>query len=407
MGTAETRITDRRVLISGASIAGPALAYWLHAYGMTAVVVERHDGIRPGGQTVDLRGVGRTVARRMGIEDAVRVASTGEDGVAFVDAHDRVKAAFSADAFGGEGFVAELEILRGELANLLYERTREHTGYVFGDRITALDQRDDGVRVSFAHRPEQLFDLVVAADGIGSTTRALVFGGEARVTPLGIYMAYLTIARADSDGSWARWHNAPGGRVVALRPDNLGTTRGLLSFLCPPRAYERLPAGEQKELLRRVFAGVGWEAPRVLRDLDDAEKFYFELVGQVHAPRWSRGRVALVGDAGYCASPISGMGTSLALVGAYVLAGELATHADHREAFRSYERIMRPYVAQAQHLPPFVPRVAHPRSRAGIAVLNTLLATAAKPAVERLARRVLRPPAERIVLPDYPRAHGQ
>ncbi|WP_144123782.1 FAD-dependent monooxygenase [Catellatospora sichuanensis] len=396
-------MTGRRILISGASIAGPALAHWLHVYGMTSVVVERHDGIRPGGQTVDLRGAGRTVARRMGIEDAVRAASTGEDGVAFVDARDRVKAAFAAEAFGGEGLVAESEILRGELARLLHGCTRVHTEYVFGDRITAVDDRDDEVRVSFAHGPDRAFDLVVAADGIGSTTRGLVFGTEARVVPLGLYMSYLTIPRAASDGSWARWHNGPGGRVVALRPDNLGTTRALMSFLCPPRGYERLPVGEQKELLRRVFDGVGWEAPRVLRALDAADEFYLELVGQVHAPRWSRGRVALVGDAGYCASPISGMGTSLALVGAYVLAGELAAHASHRDAFRSYERIMRPYVAQAQHLPPFVPRVAHPRSRFGIGVLNALLATAANPALHRIARRVLTPPAEKIDLPDYAR----
>ncbi|WP_155375371.1 FAD-dependent monooxygenase [Catellatospora vulcania] len=390
-----------QVLISGASIAGPALAYWLHEYGMTSVVVERHDGIRPGGQTVDLRGAGRTVARRMGIEDAVRARSTGEDGVAFVDARNRVKAAFAADVFGGEGFVAELEILRGELAELLHERTRERTEYVFGDRITAVDDRDDEILVSFAHGPDRAFDVVVAADGIGSTTRGLVFGDEARVTPLGLYTAYLTIPRAASDGSWARWHNAPGGRVVALRPDNLGTTRALMSFLCPPRGYERLPAAEQKELLRRVFADAGWEAPRVLRELDAADEFYCELVGQVRAPRWSRGRVVLLGDAGYCASPISGMGTSLALVGAYVLAGELAAQPGHRAAFGSYERIMRPYVAQAQHLPPFTPRIAHPRSRVGIGFLNTLLATAANPTVQRLARRFMSPPAEKIDLPDH------
>ncbi|WP_217396430.1 FAD-dependent monooxygenase [Catellatospora tritici] len=278
-------MSGRRVLISGASIAGPALAHWLHEYRMTAVVVERHDGIRPGGQTVDLRGAGRIVARRMGIEDAVRAASTGEAGVAFVDARDRVKAAIAAEAFGGEGFVAELEILRGELAGLLYDRTREHTEYVFGDRILAVVDGEDEVRVSFAHGADQSFDLVVAADGIGSTTRGLVFGTEARVVPLGLYTSYLTIPRAASDGSWARWHNARGGRVVALRPDNLGTTQALMSFLCPPRGYERLPAGEQKELLRRVFADVGWEAPRVLHELDGADEFYCELVGQVRAPR--------------------------------------------------------------------------------------------------------------------------
>src|SRR5262249_23996279 len=144
------------------------------------------------------------------------------------------------------------------------------------------------------------------------------------IRELGIYVAYFTIPRGPSDSAWARWYNAPGGRMVVLRPDNAGTTRAFLSFLSPPRGCESSSADEQKALLRRTFADVGWEAPRVLAALADAADMYFEAIGQVRAPRWSHGRSALVGDAAYCASPVSGMSTSLALVGAYVLAGELA-----------------------------------------------------------------------------------
>lgn len=390
----------KAVLISGASIAGPALAYWLRRYGMEPVVVERAPALRPGGQTVDLRGAGRVVAQRMGIEDAVRAASTGEEGVRFVDETDRTRAAFGADAFGGEGFVAELEILRGDLSALIHDRTQADTEYVFGDRITGIDDHGDRVKVGFEHGADREFDLVVAADGLRSSTRDLVFDGT-RTRPLGLYTSYFTIPRAASDGSWARWHNATGGRNVTLRPDNVGTTRALMSFLSAPCGYENLPAAAQKNVLRLRFADVGWEAPRVLAELDASPDFYFESIGQVFMDRWSAGRVAVLGDAGYCASPISGMGTSLALVGAYVLAGELARHDDHRAAFAAYESRLRPYVAEAQKLPPGAPRLASPRSRAGIRVLNTALNIAATPAFGRLAQRFSTPAAEKFTLPEY------
>lgn len=390
----------RTVLIAGASIAGPALAYWLHRHGMTAIVVERAPALRPGGQTVDLRGAGRTVAQRMGLEEAVRARSTGERGVRFVDGRGRVRAAFPAEAFGGEGPVAELEILRGELAALLYERTRETAEYVFGDEVTGLADDGDRVRVAFEHGADRTVDLLVAADGLRSRTRDLAFGDTTRIRPLGLCMAYFTIPRLPTDGAWARWHNAPGGRTVMLRPDNLGTTRALLSFLTGTRGYDRLTPDRQRGLLRRVFAGVGWEAPRVLADMMTSADFYFESIAQVHMPRWSRGRVAVVGDAGYCASPVSGMGTSLALVGAYVLAGELARHRCHRDAFAAYEAVMRPYAEQAQHLPPGVPRIASPRTRAGIRLLTAALRLASRPAAARVAGRLLTPPAG-FRLPSY------
>ncbi len=220
-------MVGKSVLISGASIAGPALAYWLHRFGMEPIVVERTPALRPGGQTVDVRGVGRAVVQRMGIEDAVRAASTGEEGVRFVDEHDRSRAEFGVGAFGGEGIVAELEILRG--SGLLY----------------------------------------------------------------------------------------------------------------------------------------------------------------------------VLGDAGYCASPISGQGTSLALVGAYVLAGELARQPDHRAAFAASGGRMRPYVSEAQKLPPGAPRLSSPRSRTGIRLYHAALRAAASPMVGRLAQRFSASSGEKFVLPEY------
>ncbi|HEY5822647.1 MAG TPA: FAD-dependent monooxygenase [Propionibacteriaceae bacterium] len=388
------------VLISGASIAGPALAYWLHLYGYDVTVVERAAALREGGQNVDVRGAGREVSRRMGVEDAIRAASTGEVGLRFVDAGGQTIGAFPVGTSDSGGATAELEILRGDLARLLVERTQDDATYVYGDHITGLDERADRVHVTFAHGPEQSFDLVVAADGIRSTTRTLVVGDEAEVKPLGMYTAWMTIPKTASDDAWWRWFNAPGGRSVNLRPDNVGTTRATLSFMSEPQGYERLDTAGVKDLLRQHFAGVGWEVPRILAALDETD-VYFEAIGQVRAPHWSRGRVALLGDAAYCASPISGMGTSLALTGAYVLAGELSRQPDHVQAFAAYEKIMRPYVDQAQQLPPGTPQVANPRTRIGVAAFHTAVRIGATKLVSKLVGKVLTPPADKIDLPDY------
>jgi len=393
-------MTARTVLISGASVAGPALAYWLARRGLHPVVIERADGLRLGGQNVDVRGAGREVARRMGIEGDIRAASTGERGLRFVDDAGRTCAEFPAGTADADSFTAELEILRGDLARILVERSRPHAEYIFGDVITGLRDEGDAITATFARGAPREFDLVIAADGVRSTTRALVLGDEPEVRELGLYMTYMTIPRAPSDDAWWRWYNAPGGRAVTLRPDNVGTTRATLTFMFEPPGLERLAPAEQREALRRVFAGAGWQAPRVLAALDDAADLYLDATAQVRAPRWSRGRFALVGDAAYCPSPITGMGTSLALVGAYVLAGELARHAHHGDAFAAYERVLRPYVERAQRLPPGAPRLAHPKTRTGVAALRLGLRLAAL--ASRLTARVTLASSERFELPDYP-----
>lgn len=394
-------MTERSVLICGASIAGPALAFWLQKQGWRTVVVERAPELRPGGQNVDVRGAGREVIRRMGLEEAVRAATTGEVGVRFVDADDVTIAEFAAGTSDSDGPTAEVEILRGDLARLLYDQTRDTTEYVFGDRVTGLADTAAGITASFEHGEDRTFDLVVAADGIGSSTRALVFGGEVDIRPLGLYTAYLSIPRSETDSAWARWYNAPGGRTLTLRPDNVGTTRATLTFLSPPKGYERLTPERQKEVLRERFADAGGEAPRILDALADSTDLYFESVGQVRVKQWSRGRFALLGDAGYCASPISGMGTSLALVGAYVLAGELGRNASHIAGLAAYEATLRPYVEQAQQLPPGVPRVANPKSAFGIKAFNVGLKVASSGLAQRIGGKVFSPPADKIELPDY------
>ena len=235
-----------------------------------------------------------------------------------------------------------------------------------------MQQEDDAALVTFEQGSAERFDLVVAADGIGSDTRRLVFDDEPVVKSLGVEATWATIARTVSDTDWWRWFITPGG-TISLRPDRHGTT------------------------------GAGWKADRVLEALEDVEDLYFEVVGHVHAPLWSKGPVVLLGDAAYCPSPVTGMGTTLAVAGAYVLAGAMAKHTALRDGLTGYERIMRPWVNQAQKLPPGVPRIANPTSRAGVALLQAAVRVAGTPAVRRTAARLSRGrrPTETFTLPGY------
>jgi 2-polyprenyl-6-methoxyphenol hydroxylase-like FAD-dependent oxidoreductase len=343
------------VLISGASIAGPALAYWLSERGFTPTVVERAPGPRPGGQTVDLRGAGRIVVDRMGLLLKVREVGVDQRGFAIVDARGRVRARMAADAFGGEGIISEIEVLRGDLGQVLHEATQPRAEYLFDDAITDIRQDDDGVTVTFEKASPRRFGFVFGADGLHSPVRNLAFGPESDyLHPLHCYTAWFTSpADIDLDG-WFLMHNAPGGLVVSERPGRLpGENKAGLSFRSAPIAYDRRNVAQQKDILAERFAGVGWRAPRLLDAMHTASDFFFDSMAQVRMDSWSRGRVALLGDAACCPSPLTGLGTSLALVGAYVLAGELAAaQGDHRVAFARYEEIMRPYVVKGQQLPP-------------------------------------------------------
>ncbi|ANP56609.1 2-polyprenyl-6-methoxyphenol hydroxylase-like FAD-dependent oxidoreductase [Streptomyces griseochromogenes] len=360
---------NNEILICGAGIAGPALAYWLRKRGFTVTIVERAPAPRPGGQTVDLRGAGRTVIERMGLMDRARAESVDQRGLALVDAAGRTTARVPAESFGGEGIVSEIEILRGDLARLLYESTLPDTEYLFDDTVTGIAQDADGVTVAFEKAAPRRFGLVVGADGPHSVVRALAFGPEPEfVHPLGLYTAWFTATDdLDLDG-WYLMHNAPGGLVASARPGRVpGEIKAGLSFRSAPIDYDRRDIAAQQVLVAERFAEVGWEAPRLLRAMRTAPDFFFDSMGQVRLDRWSRGRVALLGDAGYCATPLTGLGTSLALVGAYVLAGEIAAaKGDHRIAFRKYDEVMRPYVSQAQQLPPGGASGFAPSGRLGI-----------------------------------------
>ncbi|NMO90506.1 FAD-dependent monooxygenase [Actinomycetospora sp. TBRC 11914] len=392
---------SRHALISGASIAGPALAHQLHARGWRTTVVERAPRLRDEGQNIDIRGAGRQVARLMGIEDAVRAGGTGEVGLKMVREDGFAFATFPAGDNDTDGPTAELEILRGELSRVLYERTRDHTDYRFGEQIRDLTDHGDHVTADLASGDRVDADLVVVAEGTHSRTRDLVIPG-ARLDELGLYIAYLTIPQLPDDDRWWRWYHGPGSLGVSLRPDNLGTTRAMLSFLSDVRGLETLSRADQVTILRRTFADVGWQAPRVLEALDDAP-MYFDAIAQVRLDRWSRGRGVLLGDAAWAAGPF-GTGTSLGLTGAYVLAGELDATSDHRTALERYEQRMRPFVDRAQTVRPSVIRAMNPTSSLGVTLHRAAFRTAAEVSKRLgvLVNAIARPPSDAIDLPSYP-----
>jgi 2-polyprenyl-6-methoxyphenol hydroxylase-like FAD-dependent oxidoreductase len=320
-----------------------------------------------------------------------------------VDASGRITARVPEDSFGGEGIVSEIEILRGDLGDLLYRATRHDVDYLFDDTVTGLDQDADGVTVTFEKAAPRRFGLVVGADGLHSVVRALAFGPESECTrPLGVYHAWFTATEPMELDGWYQMYNAPGGLVAAARPGRLpGEIKAGLSFRSAPISHDRRDIAAQRELLAERFAGAGWEVPKLLRAMRTASDFHFDSMGQVHLDSWSRGRAVLLGDAGYCATPLTGLGTSLALVGAYVLAGELAAaDGDHHTAFRSYDRVMRPYVDQAQELPPGGAKGYAPSSALAIRLRAASMRSMTRwPMRNVLAAQFAK--AGNIALPDY------
>jgi 2-polyprenyl-6-methoxyphenol hydroxylase-like FAD-dependent oxidoreductase len=345
-------VSGVRVLVTGASIAGPALAHWLRRRGAEVTVVERNAGLRPGGQAVDARGITREVIRRMGLDAAVRAARTETAGAHTVAADGTVLETFRADDDGGDGYVSEIEILRGDLSRVLYDDTRDGVEYVFGDRIAELVQDAGGVEVTFAGGGRRRFDLVVGADGLHSALREMVFGPRERfVRHLGHVMAFYCVPNEFGLDRWLLEHQEP-GRSAMLRPIRDATrAMAMFSFTAPDYDVDHRDVEAQKRLLRERVAGLGWLTPQLLAHLDDTPDFYLDQVAQVVLDRWSSGRVALLGDAAFSSSPLSGQGTGLALVGAYLLAGELAAAGwDPDTGFAAYETRMRPFVEANQEI---------------------------------------------------------
>ncbi|WP_438489437.1 FAD-dependent monooxygenase [Streptomyces sp. S186] len=338
-------MTTTKVLISGAGVAGPALAYFLRCDGYEVTVVERAPGLRDTGYAVDFRGAAFDVLEEMGILGEVRGHDTQMRGTTLVDATGAETGRLPAEVFAGE-----LEVPKRELTRILHRVTAADVEYVFDDSISALSQDDSGVAVEFERSEARRFDLVIGADGVYSKVRRLAFGPHAdALRHLGMSGAGFTTANhlgLNRSGVLCQTGSTAIYAFSAADPDTLTVS---LSFAGASPELDRRGRAEQERAVREAFAGRGWEAPRLLAAMTAADDFSFSSTCQIELDGWSRGRVALLGDAGYCAAPTSGMGTSQALIGARTLARQLArAGGDHSTAFAAYEAELRPYVAENQ-----------------------------------------------------------
>lgn len=339
-----------KVLISGAGPAGLTAAYWLKRYGFTPTIVERAPHLLVGGYKIDVRGAALQVIKQMGIHDAVVAARTDMQGAQLVDKQGKVIERMRGDEFGHR-VTGDLEIVRGTLCEIL----RDHLGDVellFGNTIQGITQSANIVQVQFTKNGVREFDCVIGADGLHSNVRRIAFGEESRfLRDLGLYLCvysvpnYLKLDRMEMQYSEL-------GRIAAIwssRGD--ANAKACFGFAAPTLQIGLHDRSQQQQALKTVYEGIGWEVPRLMELMPTASNWYFDKAAQINMPRWSQGRVVLVGDAAYCASPMSGQGTSLALIGAYVLAGELAaTSGDCLRAFAEYENSMRPFVEANQAL---------------------------------------------------------
>jgi 2-polyprenyl-6-methoxyphenol hydroxylase-like FAD-dependent oxidoreductase len=339
-----------RVLISGAGIAGLTVGYWLRRHGFTPTIVERAPSLLTGGYKIDVRGTALQVLERMGIHDAVVAASTDMQGALIVDRNGKVVNEMSGDQFGHRAG-GDLEIVRGTLCRILLDRQSDGE-FIFGESVQAISQSPKGVEVAFAKSSPRAFDLVIGADGLHSHVRALAFGDESRfLRELGLYLCVYTVPNYLNLDRVEMQYTELGRMAQIWSSRGDANAKACFGFAAPNVAVDLRDRAQQQRVLADVYKGIGWEVPRLLEMMPDAPDYYFDVAAQIDMAQWSRDRVVLVGDAGYCASPLSGQGTSLALVGAYVLAGELAAAGGaYQAAFQQYEKQMRPFVGLNQAL---------------------------------------------------------
>ncbi|QKV96119.1 FAD-dependent monooxygenase [Streptomyces sp. NA02950] len=340
----------RKVLISGAGIAGPALAFWLNRYGCAVTVVEKAGALRDGGYPIDVRGTALEVVRRMGILPRLRDAHIDLRRLTFLDGDGGEVASVNPYTLTGGVAGRDLEVRRGDLTGALYTAVRDDVEFLFNDSIDALDQSSGhGVDVTFRGGGRRTFDMVFGADGLHSRTREFLFGPEEQFHRyLGYCFAGFTMRNTFGLSHETMMWNAPGRAAALYAVGDNDDVHAFLNFAHPEPPFEafRNPTA-QRDLVAAAFADAGWQVPGMLAAMRDADDLFFDGVGQIRMPRWSRGRVALVGDAAYAPSFLTGQGSSLALVGAYMLAGSLADR-DHAAGFAAYEHNTREFVTVNQ-----------------------------------------------------------
>ncbi len=392
-----------KALISGASIAGLSTAFWLNKAGWEVTVIERASSFRDGGQNVDVRGIARDVIQRMGLEEQVRQHNTTEEGTAFVNEKGQVIGAFPVE--DADGMTAELEILRGDLARIVLEALPPSITIRYVEWIEQVENHPDHVEVNLHSGQIERYDLLIIAEGVRSRTRDQVFGDRVSRHELGLNIAYGTIERQANDDRWWRWYTATGGRQISLRPDNQGTIRAMLAFKDRKHNLASLPVEQARAELQVIFAGAGWQDKRVIDGFATSKDVYFDYLTQIKMSNWSEGRVCVTGDAAWCVTPVGGGGSSLALIGGYVLAAFLSECESNeltsiQQALSKYDQWMRPIIDKSQQLPPGTPDLLYPQSKLGVGTVQTFIRIASFGPFRKLASRIGHVARTKQELPD-------
>ncbi|KAI1073716.1 FAD/NAD(P)-binding domain-containing protein [Whalleya microplaca] len=424
-----------KILIIGAGIGGPALALLLKRSNAShsITVVERYPGVRHNGLQIDLRAQGIDVIRRLGLIDTIREKTVPEKGMAFMDSKGKTRAVFGVNdsGKGQQSLTSEFEIMRGDLVEVLYQASLKESEnpvkneldgqqgtegvaglhYEFNKSVVELTQDASGVNVTFSDGETGRYDLVVGADGQGSRTRRMLFGekaGEAMFRPLNVFCGYFTLPRQPDEDGFARWYHARECRTIFTRSGNpRGPTQACFLYRSDDekvrKSIVRQPVEAQKEAFARLFQNSGWQEERMIKGLHESTDFFGQEIGQVKCEHAYKGRVALLGDSGYCPSPVTGLGTTLALVGAYVLAGELMRHSDDvPAALRAYDTIMRPYVDRAQKLAPGIPDLLLIKRGWGITLFHAITSIISKLKVDQIINQIMPENKGGLKIPEDP-----
>lgn len=393
------------VLVVGASIAGPATAFFLAKAGATVTVIERFPHLRPGGQNVDIRTTAVSIMRKVpGLEPAIRARRAPLTGISFVNDKGHVFAKLMPTANPDkQNLISEYEIFRGDLSEVLVDLTKnnERVKYVFGEQVAKITRRNAGtgegkplgrLTVEFANGklPTTDYDLVVACDGAASRTRAIGFDCDPRDNThyANMWAAFFTVHKDLLQGSTiGQGYSTVGGRFMAVGPKKEGSNRVIFMTVHPSKRTDLAQAFRDaqkqgieatKQFLAKHYEGAGWRTKELLEEMMTAEDFYASDKVQVKVPQLSRGGVVLVGDAGYATGP-TGTGTTLAITGAYVLAGEICKHkGDLQAGLKGYEERMKPLIADMQKIPPGASSFMAPQTTGGIWLRNQLVTYGSK-----------------------------
>jgi 2-polyprenyl-6-methoxyphenol hydroxylase-like FAD-dependent oxidoreductase len=386
-----------RIVINGIGVAGPALAYWLNQSGHEVLLVEQAPGLRTAGYIIDFWGIGYDIVQRMGLIGDIRALGYQVREVRFVDRTGRKRGGFDVGIFDRLTHGRFTSVRRSDLSATIYHAIEKKVETIFGDSVARIEDTGDRVRVGFDHAAERDVDLVIGADGLHSRVRQLAFGADSEFeTSLGYHVAaFEAVGYRPREELVYTSHNLPGRQIsrFSMRDD-----RTLFLFIF--RDELMAGPGEPKSVLRRVFAGAGWEWPGIEAELDRATDIYFDTVSQIRMDRWTKGRVALLGDAAACVSLMAGEGTGLAIAEAYVLAGELhAAGGDFTTAFARYEQRLTPFLKKKQQTAERLASSFAPKTSYGIAFRDLVTRLLRVPVVaDWVIGRDLR---DEIVLPDY------